>query len=231
MQRKKIAELKKKIEASEVKIKIAELNKKLEESEVKLEESEVKLEESEVKRKESEVKLEQSEVYGSVEDLLAGGMPSMVVNNGCIPSITNNEKAQKIVSDYRSEMLVWDKLSKEQQDEKGKEGKPKRFDIHEPAKISSRPFSDENLNFALNLKDSTGRRIKSMLLIKKQRTEGGMLNHYNKTSPQDYLAMAIEDVIWCSGFPATVVKEATLFALRPDLIVVFYEGRVLFVVE
>jgi predicted metal-binding protein len=208
----------------------AELKKKLAESEKKNEESEKENAELKKKLAESEKKNEELDKHNSVDELFAIGIPVMAVNPACKPSITDNVNARKIVSDYRSEMLVWDKLSKGEQ-EKVKESKPKRFDIHEPAKISVHPLLKKSLEFAVNSKDGQGRRLKSVLMMEKERTEGGTLKHHNETSPQDYLAMAIKDVIWCSGFPATVVKEATLFALRPDLIVVFHEGRVLFVVE
>eukprot|EP00977_Amphora_coffeiformis_P029671 scaffold42243_cov168-Amphora_coffeaeformis.AAC.1 len=84
----------------------------------------------------------------------------------------------------------------------------------------------------MNLRDGNGQLIKSILSTKFQKSNRITLCHHNETSPQEYVAMAIEDVLGCCGLTdAYVVKEATLFSLRPDLVVVVYEGRVLFAAE
>lgn len=115
--------------------------------------------------------------------------------------------------------------------QKEERGKPTRFKFREPARIVQWNLCPDYLDFDINLRNGKGNLIMSALSIKYGRAYGPKLQHFNETSPRDYLSMAIEDVIDCSGIPATVIIEATLFSLRPNLIVVVCEGRILFTVE
>jgi hypothetical protein len=105
---------------------------------------------------------------------------------------------------------------------------------HEPAKISSFTIEDSYLDFTINCQDGEKKYIKSSLqqqLYDQSGPPSFTLRHFNEVSPQDYLKSAIVDVLKCAGVQGDVIKEATLFSLRPDLVVVIYEGRVLFAVE
>ena len=93
------------------------------------------------------------ERQNSVYDLL-DAMPSMAVNKMCPPSIVCNMKARETVTKYRSEMLRWSKIPKEERD---KTYKPTRFEFHEPAKIVQSNFHLEDyLKFDMNLRDGNG---------------------------------------------------------------------------
>jgi hypothetical protein len=174
----------------------------------------------------SQARLRASEEKYSVFDLLKA-MPSMAVNKNCPPSITDNGKARAAVTKYRAEMLRWKSLSEENKSEK-----PTRLNYHEPAKITLEAIPEACLNFDVHLKDGNDQLIKSVLAVAELSNSCRVtLEHHNKTSPRDYVSMAIKDVIHCCGLHATVIKEATLFSLRPNLIMVVYEDRVLFTVE
>ena len=173
---------------------------------------------------------------------LLRNMPKMDVNPSCKPSTVENEKARGVVEEYRKSMLKWNQNMKrlketstlhqnyQEQLKKLHEQKPKRFEFHEPAKIVIDESFSRYMGFELNVTDGNGVPIHSSLLDNLSPTKM-TLSHHNETSPQIYVRNAIMDVIRCYGVQAEVVMEATLFSLRPDILVVFYQGRLLFLFE
>ena len=160
------------------------------------------------------------------------------------PSIVPNHVAQSQYSTYRQGLVVyqnqiaeWNSKSKSKGKSSKKPEPPKKPKFHEPAQILLENIAEELLDFDSNVKDGEGFLIKSGLALKARdipNADGGrtMLPVHNETSPRDYLCLVIEDVIRSSGLSGlTVVREATLFSLRPDLVVVLIEGRLLLAVE
>lgn len=94
---------------------------------------------------------------------------------------------------------------------------------HEPAKISNSRLEASFFDFEINGRDNEKKFIRSSLghWLYEQRPRDE-LKHHNELSPQDYLRSAIADVLGCTGIRGDVIKETTLFSLRPDLLVVVY---------
>ena len=121
--------------------------------------------------------------------------------------------------------LVQALLGKRRKEKQRKE-KPERFKFHEPAEISIDKSIALYLNeFEFNVTDGNGKLIPSALILKIPETRT-VLCHDNVTSPQVYLQDAIHDVIRCYGLTARVIMEASLFSLRPDLVVVVFLAEV-----
>jgi Family of unknown function (DUF5898) len=173
---------------------------------------------------------------------LLTSVPSMAINPSCSPSMISNEAAQKKVTKHREAWRNWHRSSASQEvnqkkkkpkQENDNPKKPKPLKIHEPAMIRVEMLDPhEFFDFKVNETDGEGRCIPSQLKVKSL-SHTGRLPHFNETSPQDYLSSAIEDVVMCCGLSHSmkVIKEATLFSLRPDLVVVRHEGFLLFAVE
>jgi hypothetical protein len=179
--------------------------------------------------------LEKEKKKGSVFSLLMTGIPDMDINPNCFPSIEKNSTAQERFTKYRSSLASWEKdKSKASQEGKEFEKEPPMMPRgHEPAEISSFTIPDSYLDFTINCQDAKEEYIKSSLQqqLYDQSSPSSSLQHFNEVSPQDYLRSAIVDVLKCAKVQGDAIKEATLFSLRPDLVVVVYKGRVLFAVE
>lgn len=140
------------------------------------------------------------------------GLPDMYINPLCTPSIVANEEA----------------LLQTQNRRKGKPSPSRRHDV---AEIRTHAIESSLLDFAPNDATEDGSLIKSELLQRFLNRNKRKFEHDNVTSPQDLVSLLLSDVIRCCGIEARVVKEATMFSLRPDLVVVEYEGRLLLAVE
>lgn len=107
--------------------------------------------------------------------------------------------------------------------------KPKRFEFHEPAKIVIDESFTQCMGFELNVTDENDVPIHSSQLNNLSPTKMA-LSHHNKTSLQICVRNAIVGVIQCHGVQAEVAMEPILFSLCRDLLVVFHQGRSLFLV-
>lgn len=231
-------------------------NKKLRQQLLELQEENLKLQE-ELRQQRLERQEEQEE--NSVKALLES-MPRMTVSEPNKPSIIENNEARRKVTAYRAgysqyekQLATWQSASNKtvglgkkllakltgMKQKKEKPEPPVRPKFHYPAEIVTRQLPSDLLNIQVNLIDGAGKLIKSQLHMEADNTlmfttdHRRLLSHDNETSPQDYLALVMKDVIKCCGFRGRfkVVKEATLFSLRPDLLVFILEGRLLLVAE
>eukprot|EP00529_Nitzschia_sp_RCC80_P009560 CAMPEP_0113477992 /NCGR_PEP_ID=MMETSP0014_2-20120614/20502_1 /TAXON_ID=2857 /ORGANISM="Nitzschia sp." /LENGTH=794 /DNA_ID=CAMNT_0000371121 /DNA_START=11 /DNA_END=2393 /DNA_ORIENTATION=- /assembly_acc=CAM_ASM_000159 len=220
----------KKIEEKEEEVKKA--NKEKEEFRKEAEEA-VKKANKEAKEK------EEVDILISVEGILEA-LPRMDPNPSCAPSITPNLTAQEIVTKYRSDYAKYVADHKEtkggssgsKSDEKNHPKPPEKFKFHEPAKIKTQEIDPALFDFDINIFRPDRFRVKSALAMEMSRECRTSLQHHNEVSPRDAFVMVIKDVVECSQIPGiSVVKEATLFSLRPDLVVVVVNGYILFVCE
>ena len=198
-------------------------------------EAEKRSEEDKKRRMEAEKKFNDVDILHSVEDIL-NHIPLMRLNESCPPSIIPNEKAREEVQKYRvayakyvADLNLYNEGgSGSKNDDTEKPKPPEKFKFHELAKVSMRRIQDDLFDFNINVIRSDGLREKSSLSLEAQ----GGLPHFNETSPKDAFSHVIKDVVRCSRIAGiSVVKEATLFSLRPDLVVVFVNGYLLFIVE
>jgi hypothetical protein len=225
----------------EIQKKNQEIQEKVEEFQEVIQKKNQEIQEKDEVIQQKDKVIQQQESLVSVRDLLKG-MPSMVTSPSCRPSITTNEAAQNKVTQHREAWQNWHTRSASQETNQKKKKpkqendnpkKPKPLKIHEPAKIRVEKLDpDQFFGFKVNEEYGGGTCIPSQLKVKSL-SHTAKLPHFNETSPQDYLSSAIEDVVMCCGLShsMTVIKEATLFSLRPDLVVVRHEGFLLFAVE
>ena len=90
------------------------------------------------------------------------------------------------------------------------------------------------MNFDFRVRDRDGKVIPSQLQVEMSRrlSHGtSSLPNHNEASPQLHLKAAIGDVLAAYGVKGEVITEASLFSVRPDLVVVTYKGRIIFMVE
>ena len=139
-------------------------------------------------------------------------LPDMTPNSACLPSIIKNETARKNTLQRRG-------------------GEQLAVKTHDVAKIRTRKIEPSLLEFAPNDMREEKQLIKSSLLFNFNHYRKRKFPHHNETSPQDYVSYLLRDVITCCGIDAEVLKEATVFSLRPHLVVVKYQGRILIAVE
>ena len=185
-----------------------------------------------------EEKISLAEEGGSVMKMLKENrIPRMNYNKCCIPSMEDNPNAQQKVTQYRQDLSNYkEKLQKSTTSKKRKKIEPpKKYAFHEPAQINQKQIAIYRLEgVTINMTSEDGTLIKSQLALEASRAprKNNTLEHHNETSPQDYICLVIKDLLECCGFnEVSVVKEASLFSLRPDLIVVLLNGRLFFVVE
>ena len=174
-------------------------------------------------------------------------IPTIKPNPQRKPAIVSNEKLQQLVTTYRrnykrysEEMKAW-KASGNQKHKLEKPEMPSPPNFHLPSKVNHRQLQPELFNFSHVTEDEKGMSIRSVIAIKAENlferdpvTQKKCFSHHNETSPQTLLDDALVDIqrtLRLASPELEVVKEFSLFSLRPDLIVITRYGRIVLIVE
>eukprot|EP00529_Nitzschia_sp_RCC80_P001725 CAMPEP_0113452774 /NCGR_PEP_ID=MMETSP0014_2-20120614/7017_1 /TAXON_ID=2857 /ORGANISM="Nitzschia sp." /LENGTH=879 /DNA_ID=CAMNT_0000344151 /DNA_START=499 /DNA_END=3138 /DNA_ORIENTATION=+ /assembly_acc=CAM_ASM_000159 len=164
------------------------------------------------------------------------------------PAITANNELQKKVKEYwidhqryLDDMKVWTNSKLDEKKKKNMPLPPPPLKVHFPTKINHQFLHPELFDFSLVTDKYDGSSIKSLIAVKVQKgleldadTGTYCFPHDNETTPQTYLDDALQDIQSCLRLASPdfrVVKEFSLFSLRPDLIVVTRHGRIALIVE
>lgn len=176
----------------------------------------LKRDEELLKSREELLKSREEQYASSLNRIVKEGPPSMHQNQSCQASIVPNEKARKEWTKWRIKQQEWN--------ERRVGDAPRGLGYHEPAEIFRRIVNLSRVNFTFEENNFQP----SVLRTYANTTAGmnvGKLHHSNEQSPQSYIEYLFVDVLNYCGLPGVrVIREASIFSLRPDFVVVQYEG-------